>query len=55
MTSDWRTSSYTGGQGDCVEVAKAKPAVMVRDSKDRDGALITIPAAAWQLFTDTLK
>lgn len=55
MTSDWRASTYTGGQGNCVEVAQAAPTVMVRDTKDRDGAQLTIPAATWQSFTDSLK
>jgi hypothetical protein len=55
MASDWRTSSYTGGQGNCVEVAQAAPAVMVRDTKDRGGAMIAIPVTAWRGFTDALK
>jgi len=56
MTSDWRTSSYTGGQGNCVEVAAdAERTVMVRDTKNRSGAVLTVPASAWQKFTDQLK
>jgi hypothetical protein len=55
MPSYWRTSSYTGGQGNCVEVADASRTVMVRDTKDRDGAVLTIPASAWRQFTSSLK
>lgn len=33
MTPVWRTSTYSGGNGDCVEVAGIPTAVLVRDSK----------------------
>jgi len=57
MTSQpaWRVSTYTGGNGNCVEVANAAGAVVVRDTKDRDGAVLNIPVAAWRAFTDTQK
>ena len=57
MTSQpvWRVSTYTGGNGNCVEVANAAGVVVVRDTKDRDGAVLGIPAAAWRAFTDAHK
>ena len=55
MASDWRTSSCTGGQGNCVEVADAPRTVIVRDTKDRSGAVLTIPASAWKHFISSLK
>lgn len=52
----WRTSSYTGnGGGNCIEVADITGAVMVRDTKDRDGLALNISAEAWRGFTDALK
>ncbi|NES13364.1 MULTISPECIES: DUF397 domain-containing protein [Micromonospora] len=48
----WRTStrSSTNG-GNCVEVADNLPGVVaVRDSKDRDGAVLTFSPAAWRAF-----
>ncbi|SCF10676.1 protein of unknown function (DUF397) [Micromonospora matsumotoense] len=48
----WRTStrSSTNG-GDCVEVADNLPGlVAVRDSKDRDGGVLTFTPAAWRSF-----
>jgi hypothetical protein len=39
----WHTSSYSGGSGDCVEVAPAPEGVLVRDSKDPDGPALTVP------------
>ncbi|MGH4023319.1 MAG: DUF397 domain-containing protein [Pseudonocardiaceae bacterium] len=49
----WRTSSHSG-TGNCVEVATTPDAVLVRDSKDRDGAAITVPATAWHAFLNDL-
>jgi hypothetical protein len=46
----WRTSSYTGGSGDCVEVAAAADTVLIRDTKDREGPVLAVPAAAWHAF-----
>jgi hypothetical protein len=51
----WRVATYTGGNGNCVEVADAATAVMVRDTKDRDGKTLSIPADAWRTFTGTIK
>jgi hypothetical protein len=48
----WRTSSYTGTNGNCVEVAPASAGctVLVRDTKDREGTVLAVPAAAWRAF-----
>ena len=50
----WRTSSYSQGGTACVEVAPAPDAVLVRDSKDRDGPTLSVPTAAWRAFLTTL-
>jgi hypothetical protein len=44
----WRKSSYSD-QKDCVEVTLA-PQVGVRDTKDREGGQLDLPADAWQAF-----
>jgi Domain of unknown function (DUF397) len=54
----WRTSSYSGGNGgECVQVAAAPSIgrVLVRDSKDQDGPVLTIESADWRRFADHLK
>jgi hypothetical protein len=51
----WRTSSYTGSEGNCVEVAGTAPVVLVRDTKDRDGGTLTFTADAWHAFASSLK
>jgi hypothetical protein len=53
--SPWRKSSYSGNGGqDCVEVA-GDGAVLIRDTKDRDGVTLAFTADAWQAFTGLLK
>ena len=52
---EWRTSSYsTGDGGQCVEVASGD-GVVVRDTKDRDGATLTLTTTAWQTFITSLR
>ncbi len=54
----WRKSSYSNGQANCVEVASMKDRytiVAVRDSKAPDSNGLTFTAPAWQQFTDTVK
>ncbi|MDG4808380.1 DUF397 domain-containing protein [Micromonospora sp. WMMD1120] len=46
----WRTSSRSGGEGNCVEVAGFPDTVAVRDSKDRHGPVLTFTPAAWTAF-----
>ncbi|MCX0244193.1 DUF397 domain-containing protein [Streptomyces drozdowiczii] len=48
----WFKSSYSsnGSENDCVEVAAARGAVLVRDSKDVDGPRLTHPPHAWAAF-----
>jgi len=66
--SDWRKSTYSGGNGgscvevgtwrksthsgsngaSCVEVGTTVTGVLVRDTTNRVGAVLTIPAAAWR-------
>jgi hypothetical protein len=52
---EWRTSSYSSGSGgQCLELA-SDSGVMVRDTKDRDGATLSFSAGAWQEFTLRLR
>jgi Domain of unknown function (DUF397) len=53
---NWRTASYSGANGgECVEVASAADAVLVRDTKDRDGWTLGVPASAWRAFIAATK
>jgi hypothetical protein len=51
----WRTSSYSGGQGDCVEIADLTHGVIpVRDSKRPTGPILRITPDAWRTFVAQL-
>ncbi|MGI5425431.1 DUF397 domain-containing protein [Streptomyces sp. CA-179760] len=52
----WRASSYSGGQGNCVEVADNLPALVpVRDSKRPSGPALAFSPRAWVAFVDHLR
>jgi hypothetical protein len=52
----WRTSSYSGSNGgNCVEIATAPDTVVIRDSKDPHGPVLTFRARDWQRFTDQVE
>lgn len=52
----WRKSSHSGGNGGgCVEVGQSARMILVRDTKDRDGEVLTVSADAWEQFTTALK
>jgi hypothetical protein len=53
--ADWRTSSYSGTNGNCVEVGRMASAILVRDTQDRNGVALSVPGNAWVSFTASLK
>lgn len=53
---DWFKSSYSSGNGACVECALLPGGGMaVRDTQNRDSGTLAFPATAWQSFTDSLR
>lgn len=47
----WRKSSYSNGDGECIEIADGiSGAVPVRDSKDPHGPALKFTADAWRAF-----
>jgi len=56
MSATWRKSSYSGsGGGECIEVADAPGAVLVRDSKNPDGPRLAFERQAWEAFAAKVK
>ncbi|MGH3408087.1 MAG: DUF397 domain-containing protein [Streptosporangiaceae bacterium] len=61
----WRTSSYSGANGSCVEVAPVGDAarhdraghglIAVRDSKDRSGPALVLTAGQWRAFAAGIR
>ena len=51
----WRKSTYSSnGGGECVEVGKAGR-VLVRDTQDRTGPVLSFTPDAWRRFADEVK
>ncbi len=52
---NWRKSSYSGYQTNCVEVGRVVGGAAVRDTKDRGAGYITVGSAQWSSFLASLK
>ncbi|WP_308169553.1 DUF397 domain-containing protein [Acrocarpospora catenulata] len=53
--ADWRKSRYSIN-GNCVEFARLDAAhVGIRDSKDRDGAVLIFAVSEWAAFINGVK
>lgn len=53
IANDWRKSSYSDNDGNCVEVRLAA-AVGVRDTKDRAGGQLAVTGDAWRALVGQL-
>jgi hypothetical protein len=49
----WRKSTASANSG-CVEFAVTGQSVLIRDSANRDGPVLRVPAAAWSAFLTSL-
>ncbi|MET8950632.1 DUF397 domain-containing protein [Streptomyces sp. NPDC004393] len=55
-TETWTKSSYSTGNGACVEVkSPIVAALAVRDSKVPEGPVLAFPAGAWNAFVTSIK
>jgi uncharacterized protein DUF397 len=53
---NWRKSSYSAnGSVQCVEAANGGNGVLVRDTSDREGAVLAVTPSAWAAFTACLR
>ncbi|MET8680637.1 DUF397 domain-containing protein [Streptomyces sp. NPDC004647] len=51
VTGNWMKSSYSAGNGACVEVKSPAPStVAVRDSKDPEGPSLAFLPESWTTF-----
>ena len=51
----WRKATYSGNGGNCAEVGQSSDHVLVRDTKNRKGAVLRFSPGAWRGLTDQLK
>ncbi|MFE7973565.1 DUF397 domain-containing protein [Streptomyces shenzhenensis] len=55
-TATWTKSSYSAGNGACVEVkSPATEGLAVRDSKVSEGPTLAFPTDAWNAFVASVK
>ncbi|MBX7268008.1 DUF397 domain-containing protein [Micromonospora sp. Llam7] len=52
--ANWRTSTRSVGNGNCVEVATVDGTVAVRDSKERHGPVLSFGPSAWAAFVSSV-
>ena len=53
--SNWRKSSYSGGNNDCIEVAGFGLHVLVRDTKTPEMGRLSVPSGQWRAFVTSVK
>ena len=54
--AEWRKSSYSSQDGNCVEVARNLPGlVAIRDSQAPDEAKLVVSQETWQVFLMGLR
>jgi len=51
----WHASSYSTGNGNCVEVANAPENIQVRDTKDRPGGTLIVSLPQWDAFITKVR
>lgn len=54
----WRTSSYSTGQGNCVQAATPpgrRPTILVRHSKHPTGPTLKFTTTAWQQLIHAIQ
>lgn len=53
---DWRKSTYSSANGgQCVETADHDGVILVRDTTDHNGPVLSFTAGAWAAFTASLR
>lgn len=54
--SGWFKSSYSAQNGDCVEGRlRADDGIDLRDTKNRQGPVVTMGSPGWTAFTDAVR
>ncbi len=56
MSPDWRKSSFSAANGNCVQFARLPDGrCVLRDSKDPTGPVLTFSAADWTTFLSNVR
>lgn len=52
---NWRKSSYSGANPNCVECRTDEGVVQVRDSRNPDLGILSVPPTEWHAFVTDMK
>jgi len=55
LRSDWRKSSFSVGDGECVEVAQFGSLFLIRDSRNQNGLVLLITERQFRALVQRLK
>ena len=55
LTPEWRKSTYSSSNANCVEVRASAAGVAVRDTKHREGPSLGFTPDEWQAFVQGVK
>jgi Domain of unknown function (DUF397) len=53
--TEWRKSRFSADTGNCVEISSMSVSVLVRDSKDTMGPVLTVSRIGWALFLRCIR
>lgn len=53
--AQWRKSSRSSANGQCVEAAAVDQIVLIRDSKSPNGPSLPLTRRGWQTLTQSVK
>ena len=55
LDQDWRKSTRSGSNGQCVEARRMGETIQVRDSKNTSGPVLSFTLNEWSAFTAGVK
>ena len=55
LDQNWRKSTRSGSNGQCVEVRRVDDAIEIRDSKNQSGPSLRFTVSEWAAFADGTK